>query len=110
MDESELEKLKKESEVDNSRLEEIMTREITPEMQMEFFEVLKESRLFMPVTFSENIFKGIENAKEGDVIESNGSAGFDINYLTDNDGNRAVPLFTSSEKMEETGIRSSVHV
>lgn len=110
MDESELEKLKKESEVDNSRLEEIMTREITPEMQMEFFEVLKESRLFMPVTFSENIFKGIENAKEGDVIESDGSAGFDINYLTDNDGNRAVPLFTSSEKMEETGIRSSVYV
>ena len=55
MDESELEKLKKESEVDNSRLEEIMTREITPEMQMEFFEVLKESRLFMPVTFSENM-------------------------------------------------------
>ena len=49
--------------MDNSKLEELMKEEITPEMQKEFFELFKESQLFMPVTFSENMFKEIENAQ-----------------------------------------------
>ena len=99
--------LKKETEIDNSALEEIMKREITPESQREFFEIFKDSQLFMPVIYSENLFEGIENAKPGDVIEPSGGVGFDINCLTDSEGNMAVPLFTSSKIMESTGLRSS---
>ncbi|WP_298500831.1 SseB family protein [uncultured Methanobrevibacter sp.] len=109
MDDKQLEELKKQAVVDNSALEEIMKKKITPESQMEFFEIFKESQLFMPVTYSENMFEGIENAKEGDVFESKGQIGFDINYLTDGDGNKAVPLFTSEEVMEKAGVRSSVY-
>ena len=95
--------------MDNSKLEELMKEEITPEMQKEFFELFKESQLFMPVTFSENMFEGIENAQVGEVIESDEPAGFNINYLTDSDGNKAIPLFTSAEIMESTGLTSSLY-
>ena len=50
-------KLDEDTAVDNSRLEELIRQEITPQMQMEFFEVLKESRLFLPVDFGEDAFK-----------------------------------------------------
>ena len=93
--------------VDNSRLEELMKGDLNIEMQREFFEILKESQLFMPVTYSVNMFEGIENAKVGDVIEPEGQVGFDINFLTDSQGNKAVPLFTSSEIMESAGVKSS---
>ena len=108
MDEDKLEKLRKETEVDNSKLEEMMSEEFTPKTQMEFIELLKQSRLFMPVTFSENMYESVENAEEGEVFMTNGPAGFDINYLKGHDGSRAVPLFTSNEKMEEGGLISSV--
>ena len=94
-------------QIDNSALEEVMKRDLTPEMQREFFEILKDSQLYMPVSFSPNMFEGIENAKEGDVFEPEGQVGFDINYLSDAEGNKAVPLFTSSELMESTSLRSS---
>ena len=89
-------KLDEDTAVDNSRLEELIRQEITPQMQMEFFEVLKESRLFLPVDFGEDAFKGIENSKPGDEIE--GPSGFGIQFLTDDKGNKAVPLFTSEKK------------
>ena len=95
---------------DNSKLEEILKKEITPEMQRELFEVLRQSQLYLPVKFSANMFEGIESAKEGDVFETTGKEGFDINYLTDNEGNRLVPLFTSSEVMTKTGLQSSAMV
>ena len=95
--------------MDNSKLEELMKEEITPEMQKEFFELLKESQLFMPVTFIENRFEGIENAQFGEVIESNGPTAFHINYIIDSDGSMAIPLFTSAEIMESTGLISSLH-
>ena len=95
---------------DNSKLEEILKKEITPEMQSELFDALGESQLYLPVKFSANMFEGIENAKEGDVFETTGKEGFDINYLTDNEGNRIVPLFTSSEVMTKTGLESSAMV
>ncbi len=108
-DDSKLDELKKEGVVDNSALEEIMKKKITPESQAEFFEIFKESQLFMPVTFSENMFEGIDDAEVGDVIEPQGQIGFDINYLTDSDGNKAVPLFTSDEAMQNAGLQSSVY-
>ena len=92
---------------DNTKLEKLME---DPQKQDELTEELKESQLFLPVIFSENMFEGIENAKEGDIFQPKGPAGYDINYLTDNDGNRAIPLFTSGEKMEEGGLKSSAMV
>ena len=97
-----------ETTVDNSRLEELMKQDITPQMQSEFFDLLKESQLYLPVDFGPNPIKGIENMKAGDVIE--GPKGFNINYIEYSDGKRAVPLFTSSEMMEKGGLRSSVIV
>ncbi len=102
--------LKEDSVVDNSKLEELMKQDLTPEMQSGFFEILKESQLFMPVVYSENIFEGIENMEEGDVFQPKEQVGFNINYLTDKDGNRILPLFTSSEIMESIGLESSVYV
>lgn len=107
IDEEKLNELKEQYLPNNSRLEELMKQELTPEMEREFLELFKESQLFMPVTYSANMFEGIEDAKEGDIIEPEGQVGFDINYLTDKEGNRAVPLFTSDEAMESAGVRSS---
>ena len=107
MDDKKLDELRKETAVDNSRLEEIMKQELTIEMQREFFEIFKDSQLFMPVSYSPNLFEGIENAEVGDVVEPEGRIGFDIQFLTDDKGNKAVPLFTSSEIMESAGVRTS---
>lgn len=69
--------------VDNSKLEELMRQNLTIEMQREFFEILKDSQLFLPVSYSENMFKGGENVGAGDVFELEEDVGFNINYLTD---------------------------
>ena len=110
MDEKKLEEIMEQNKVDNSRLEEPMKTEMTPHTQAEFIEILKESQLYLLVTPSPNMFEGIEDAKVGDVFEPEGQAGFDINYLSDADGNKAVPLFTSEKAMDEAGLRSSVMV
>ena len=111
MDEEELEKrIEETTGVDNSALEELMNRELTVESQNEFLRLLKESQMFMPVTYSANMFEGIENAKEGDIFEPEGQVGFDINFLTGEDGSKAVPLFTSDKMMEKAGLRSSAIV
>lgn len=108
MDDPNLEELKNESVVDNSLLEELIKEEITPEMQREFLRILKDSRLFLPVDFGPDAFGDIENKKPGDEIE--GPSGFDIQFLTDDQGRKAVPLFTSEEMMKEAGARTSVIV
>ena len=107
MDDNKLEELKKQSAIDNSKLEELMSEKFTVESQNDFLELFKESQLLMPVTMSANVFEGIENAKEGDIFELEDQVGFDINFLTGNDGSKAVPLFTSDEMMEKGNCRSS---
>lgn len=102
------ENLKNDAEIDNSRLEELIKQDITPQMQMEVFDILKKSRLFLPIDFGEDAFKGIENTELGDVIE--GPKGFSIQFLTDDNGNKAVPLFTSEEMMQKAGVHTSVMV
>ncbi|MBO7210016.1 MAG: SseB family protein [Methanobrevibacter sp.] len=92
---------------DNTKLEKLME---DPQKQEEFIEELRKSQLFLPVIFSENMFEGIEDSKPGDVFTLKEPSGYDINFLTDNNGNRAIPLFTSSEKMEEGGLKSSAMV
>lgn len=108
MDKPNSDEIKQKTAVDNSRLEELIKQDITPQMQKEVFEILKESRLFLPVDFGPDAFKGIENTKPGDEIE--GPSGFSIQFLTDNEGRKAVPLFTSEEMMKEAGARTSVMV
>ena len=110
IDKDNIEELKKQCLPDNSRLEELMSEKMTAESQKEFLELFKESQLYMPVAFSANMFEGIENAKEGDIFEPEGQVGFDIIYLTGDDGSKAVPLFTSEEMMKKAGVRSSVNV
>lgn len=110
IDKQNTDELKNEANDDNTRLEELTKEEITPIMQIEFLNILKESRLSMPVSYSENMFEGIENAKVGDVIEPTGQMGFNIEFLTDNNGNKAVPLFTSNKMMEAANFRSSTYV
>ncbi len=109
-DDLNIDKLKKEATVDNSRLEEMMKRKITPENERKFFEIFKESQLFLPVIYSNNIFEDIEKVKVGDVIEPKGQISFDINYITDSEGNKAVPLFTSSEILESVAKSSSIAI
>ena len=48
------------TKIDNTKLEELMKQDITPEMEREFFETLKESQMFLPVTYSPNMFEGLE--------------------------------------------------
>lgn len=110
IDEQNVVELKNETGVDNSRLEELTKEEITPIMQIEFLNMLKESRLYMPVSYSENMFECIESAKVGDVIGPTVQIGFNIEFLTDDKGNKAVPLFTSDEMMEAADFRSSTYV
>ena len=109
IDNSKLEEMKKENTTDNTRLEELAKQDITPEMQYEFLEILKKSQLLMPVTFSDNVFEGIENAKPGDKFTPQGQIGFNINYLEDNAGNKVLPLYTSDKAMEDAGVRSSLY-
>ena len=99
-----------ETVIDNSRLEELVKEEMTPEMQYEYLNILKESRLLMPVVYSDDFYKNIENAQSGDVFETGPQSGFNIQYLVDDNGNRAIPLFTSEEKMEEINLKSSLYV
>lgn len=97
--------------VDNKELEEIIGKmdmgEHNATQAKEFFELFKESQLFMPVIMSDDFFKDIDDVKEGDVFTTNEKTGFDINFIKMDDGRRAVPLFTSSKLMESTGLRSS---
>ena len=92
-------------EVDNSRMEEILKiepEEMTAEEQAELFNILKESQLFMPIEVTSSIFDNIENAKVGDTIESEEPFRFKPIAINGPSG-KAIPLFTSKERMEEAG-------
>lgn len=51
--------LKKQVHVDNSALEEMLEGELTPENQIEFLKALKDSYLYLPVSFSDSMFEGL---------------------------------------------------
>ena len=96
-------------EVDNSRMEEILKiepEEMTAKEQAEFFNILKESQLFMPIEVTSSIFDNIENAKVGDTIESEEPFRFKTIAINGPAG-KAIPLFTSKERMEEAGANVS---
>ena len=108
IDDEELEKLKKENEVDNSRLEELVENffDLPAEGKNEFIEIFKQSRLYMPIEVDVSAFDP-ENLKVGEVVE--GPRGFDIKYI-ENENGKSVPLFTSDEVMEKAGVRVSTFV
>ena len=96
-------------EVDNSKMEEILKIEpenMTAKEQTEFFNILKESQLFMPIEVTSSIFDNIENAKVGDTIESEEPFRFKPIAINGPSG-KAIPLFTSKERMEEAGANVS---
>lgn len=97
--------------LDNSELEDLMKMDVNnADERNRFFEKFKQSQLIMPVEYTPNTFEGAENAKVGDVFEPEGRVGFNIIYLTDDEGRNAVPLFTSHEMMERAGVDSSAYV
>lgn len=108
IDDETLDKLKKENEVDNSRLEELLNQffDLPAEGKNEFIELFKQSRLFMPIEMNMEAFDP-ENLEVGKV--SQGPLGFDIKYL-ENENGKTVPLFTSDEVMEKAGVRVSTYV
>ncbi len=108
IDDEELEKLKKENEVDNSRLEELLEKffDLPAEGKNEFIEIFKQSRLYMPIEVDVSAFDP-ENLKVGEVVE--GPRGFDIKYI-ENENGKSVPLFTSDEVMEMAGVKVSTFV
>ena len=108
IDDETLDKLKKENEVDNSRLEELLNQffDLPAEGKNEFIELFKQSRLFMPIEMNTEAFDP-ENLEVGKV--SQGPLGFDIKYL-ENENGKSVPLFTSDKVMEDAGVRVSTYV
>ena len=90
-------------DLNNSELEKLIKsykEEITAEKEKTLTEMLKQSHLFLPVNFSDNIHESVENRKPGEIISPEGPVGFDIMYLTGDDGTKAIPLFTSDEMMK----------
>ena len=106
----EIDEIKREAEIDNSRLEELLEKffELTVEGKNEFVEILKESRLYMPIEIDVSPLD-LENAKEGDVLKAKSPMGFDIKFL-ENEKGKAVPLFTGEEVMRKAGISVSTYV
>ncbi|WP_178647751.1 SseB family protein [uncultured Methanobrevibacter sp.] len=98
----ELEELESQSGIDNSRLEELLNDMdkgfLDPEKMEELLELLKKSRLFLPVTFIQNKWKESEN---------NNSMGFNINYIELAENERAIPLFTSIDLMKSMNLKCS---
>lgn len=108
----ELEELESQSEIDNSRLEELIECMdegfVGIEKRGEFFELVKESQLFLPVVFGPDAEEEFENSAPGEVSVTKRPIGFNINYLELAEDERAIPLFTSLELLESTGLKTSI--
>lgn len=106
-----VEEFKRQTMVDNSRLEELIKDMdegfVGPGKQEEFHELLRKSQLFMPVVFGQNMHDAVENSRPGEIFVPEGQVGFDINYIKLQGNERAIPLFTSKELLESTGLQSS---
>ena len=79
---------------------------MTPKDQAMLFDIIKKSQLFMPIEVTSSIFDNIENAKVGDTIESDEPFRFKPIAINGPSG-KAIPLFTSKERMEEAGANVS---
>lgn len=90
-------------DLDNRDLEismDIDVEKVGVEEQDRFLKNLKVSRLFLPVVLRGDDFQVIH--------ELDSETPFSVNYLTDDDGNRILPLFTGLEQMAKANIRTSL--
>jgi hypothetical protein len=97
-----------EREIDNSELEDIMLippSDMTIADQEEFFRLLKEAILFIPVQMEKEEVFDIENQRVVDVIKPIPPLGFNLVSLNLNDGSRAVVAFTRKEIMKEIKLK-----
>ena len=97
-----------EIEIDNSELEDIMLIEpgmMTIADEEEFFRLLKEAKLFIPIQMEKEEVFDIENQSVIDVIKPIPPLGFNFISLNMNDGTRALVAFTRKEIMKEIKLK-----
>lgn len=82
---------------DNSRLEELIEKDITSEIRDEILEILKDSSLITPVIFR----------KKRNNSDFEGQFGFDLVHLPDGDGGEMVMIYTSSKAMQSIPFKYS---
>ena len=97
-----------EIEIDNSELEDIMLIEpgmMTIADEEEFFRLLKEAKLFIPIHWEKEEVFNIEDQSVVDVIKPVPPLGFNFISLTVNDNERALVAFTRKEIMKEIKLK-----
>lgn len=97
-----------EMEIDNSELEDIMLIEpgmMTIADEEEFFRLLKEAKLFIPIHWEKEEVFNIEDQSVVDVIKPVPPLGFNFISLTINENERALVAFTRKEIMKEIKLR-----
>ncbi len=97
-----------EIEIDNSELEDIMLIEpgmMTIADEEEFFRLLKEAKLFIPIHWEKEEVFNIEDQSVVDVIKPVPPLGFNFISLTINDNERALVAFTRKEIMKEIKLK-----
>ena len=97
-----------EMEIDNSELEDIMLIEpgmMTIADEEEFFRLLKEAKLFIPIHWEKEEVFNIEDQSVVDVIKPVPPLGFNFISLTINDNERALVAFTRKEIMKEIKLK-----
>ena len=95
-------------EIDNSELEDILLIEpgmMTIADEEEFFRLLKEAKLFIPIYLEKEEVFDIENQSVIDVIKPIPPLGFNFISLTINDNERALVAFTREELMKEIKLK-----
>ena len=67
--------------------------------------MLKDGHVLVPVETPDNALKVFDPSKirKGDIVTSEEELHFNLIHLTDENGNVAMPVFTSQEKMAESG-------
>ena len=97
-----------EMEIDNSELEDIMLIEpgmMTIADEEEFFRLLKEAKLFIPIHWEKEEVFNIEDQSVVDVIKPVPPLGFNFISLTINENERALVAFTRKEIMKEIKLK-----
>ena len=97
-----------EMEIDNSELEDIMLIEpgmMTIADEEEFFRLLKEAKLFIPIYLEKEEVFDIENQSVIDVVKPIPPLGFNFISLTIKDNERALVAFTRKEIMKEIKLK-----
>ena len=106
-----LKAIKKLGILDNTHLEELIQQMslglVESTKQEDFLEEFKKSSLYLPVIMSDEMIDEISKGTPGEISYTSKDVGYSINYITYDDGKKAVPLFTSKELMESTGLESS---